>query len=311
MSSDPRSITASLAYLIVFLSVLGHGSSEYFSVLTGFEGPAASVWRFSLGSIGLIAVMIVTGRLQKLTASLRQDALKLIPLSLFGVTLAYLSFHISLDYASIVQVGTIVTTIPLLVGLANFVINKTPIPLPRILTGIAAAFGVALLLTDGYLAQLAGDARALIGMGLALITALFTAIYLVIARPLIEKHGGLAITTTTMSIGAIGLWLIVGVIWNSWINPASIVSMNWSQAWPLLVVGFWNTTITQYFWLTGLAAVPDITRGSYLFFLKPVITGLLAYFLLSQPLTQWQLLAIAVICGAVALEAFWPASKNS
>jgi drug/metabolite transporter, DME family len=304
-------MTASLAYLVILIAVLGHASSEFFSVLTGLEGPIVSVWRFSLGSMGLIIVMIVTARSARLLTPLAQDGPRLIMISLGGVSIAYLAFHISLDYASIVQVGTIVTTIPILVGLANLIINKAPVSLQRMITGIAAITGVALLLTDGYLARLAGDASALIGMGLALVCALFTAIYLVQARPLIEKHGSLAITTITMTIGAIGLWLIVGIVWGFWVNPASIFAMSWAQAWPILTVGFWNTTITQFLWLAGLAAVPDITRGSYLFFLKPVITALLAFFILSQPLTPLQLMAIAVICGAVLFEALWPVRKKT
>jgi drug/metabolite transporter (DMT)-like permease len=58
-------------------------------------------------------------------------------------------------------------------------------------------------------------------------------------------------------------------------------------------------------WFGGLAAVPDITRGSYLFFLKPVITALLALAILAQPITAVQVIAIAVICGSVLIELFW------
>ena len=51
--------------------------------------------------------------------------------------------------------------------------------------------------------------------------------------------------------------------------------------------------------------MPDITRGSYLFFLKPVIAAMLAVVFLSHKLTAWQMLAILVICASVAVEATW------
>jgi drug/metabolite transporter (DMT)-like permease len=70
----------------------------------------------------------------------------------------------------------------------------------------------------------------------------------------------------------------------------------------LLIIAFWNTTITQFLWIGGLAAVPDITRGSYLFFLKPVIAALLAVLILGQELTSTQMLAIVVISASVAAE---------
>jgi hypothetical protein len=36
----------------------------------------------------------------------------------------------------------------------------------------------------------------------------------------------------------------------------------------IIVIILYNTTLTQWLWIGGLAAVPDITRGSYLFFLQ-------------------------------------------
>ena len=70
----------------------------------------------------------------------------------------------------------------------------------------------------------------------------------------------------------------------------------------LLALAIFNTTITQFLWIGGLAAVPDITRGSYLFFLKPVIAALLAVIILGQVLTVVQTIAIALVTFSVAAE---------
>jgi drug/metabolite transporter (DMT)-like permease len=72
-----------------------------------------------------------------------------------------------------------------------------------------------------------------------------------------------------------------------------------SQLAALLTLGVWNTTIAQFLWIGGLANVPDITRGSYLFFLKPVIAAFLAVMFLADSITTWQYLAILVICVSV------------
>jgi hypothetical protein len=56
----------------------------------------------------------------------------------------------------------------------------------------------------------------------------------------------------------------------------------------------------------GLAAAPDITRAAYLFFLKPVIAAVLALWILQQPVSPMEWLAIVIICGAVAFEVLWP-----
>ena len=86
--------------------------------------------------------------------------------------------------------------------------------------------------------------------------------------------------------------------------PERLAQLPSSSLGYLLIIAFWNTTITQFLWIGGLAAVPDITRGSYLFFLKPVIAALLAVWILNQEITLVQMLAIAVVCASVFGEIF-------
>ena len=297
---------ATLAYLAVFIGVCGHASSEFFSVLSGVAGPEVSVWRYTIGSAGLLVAALVWPTTRDLLTPLRRHPLSLLWLSIVGFTLAYLAFHWSLDFATAVQVGTLVTTIPIFVGLANLVINRVAFTTPKLITGAAAVAGIALLLTDGYLFELAGRAGSLAGIGLAIGCAALVAIYAVSAKPLINTYGAVRITCITMTIGTVFLWLLVGVSWDVWVNPLTVLDREPTAAWSLLTLGLFNTTITQIFWLGGLAAVPDITRGSYLFFLKPVITVGLAALFLTQPITWIQITAVAVICGAVIIELSWP-----
>ena len=294
-----------VAYLAVFLGVCGHASSEFFSVLSGLKGPELSVWRFLLGGFGLIVLALISPNSRNLLEPFREDGLRMIWLSVIGVSLGYLLFHWSLDFATVPQVATMVTTIPIFVGLINLWVNKQPFSGAKITSGICAMIGVALLLTDGYLAKLAGAAENFLGILMALGCAAVFAVYTVMVRPIIGRYGALRITAVTMMIAAIGLWIIVGLFWKIWVNPATLFSREPGQLASLLTLAFYNTTITQFLWIGGLAAVPDITRGSYLFFLKPVIAACLAVLILSQTLTTWQVLAIIVICASVAVEASW------
>ncbi len=294
------------AYGAVFLGVCGHASSEFVAVLSGVSGPEVSVWRFLLGSSGLVLLALLTPAARNLLVPLREHGLRLTILSFFGVSITYLAFHWALDFASVIQVATVTTTIPIFVGLANLVINRVRITVAKWVTGAAAVLGVALLVTDGALADLAGrGADSLPGVGLALLCAVMASTYAVSARPLIQEYGALRITAITMFIGAVGLWLMVGGIWGVWVDPLTLLDRSQKEAWSLITIALWNTTLTQWLWIGGLAAVPDITRGSYLFFLKPVIAAALAIVILSQPMTRLQAAAIVVICGAVLIEALW------
>ena len=289
------------AYPAVFIGVCGHASSEFFAKLAGVAGPEASVWRYLIGAAGLLLWSLSRADTRDLITPLREDWRALVPLSLVGISLAYLFFHWSLDFASVIQVATLVTTIPIFVGLANFAVNRTPISTVKIVTGILAVLGVAMLLTDGYLDALAAG-TSLQGVLLATLCAALIASYSVFAKPLMVRHGGMRITTLAISIGAVGLWLVVGALWGTWVNPVTIVDKPSIAIWSLIVLGLWNTTLTQLLWLGGLAAAPDMTRASYLFFLKPVIAALLAVVFLGDSPTSLQMLAIVLVSGSVLFE---------
>lgn len=302
---------STLAYLAVLLGVIGHASSEFVAVLTQIKGPELSVWRFLLGSLGLIGLALIFPSSRNLLEPFKTVGFRLVWLSTLGVTIGYLLFHWSLDYATVPQVATMVTTIPIFVGLVNMLLNKQVFSRIKLVTGLCALLGVALLITDGYLAQLSGSGQSLIGVLMALGCAATVAAYSVAIRPVIAQYGALRITAITMSIGAVGLWLVVGLVWQLWVNPLNLFDRPGGQLAALLTLAVWNTTITQFFWIGGLAAVPDITRGSYLFFFKPVIATLLAIFFLNQSITGWQTMAIGVICISVLCEAVLALSKTA
>ena len=179
---------SSIAYLAVFIGVLGHASTEFFAVLSGVSGPELSVWRFLLGGAGLVVLSLLMPGTRDLVAPLRTHGWKLLFLSLLGVTIGYLVFHWSLDFASVPQVATLVTTIPIFVAISNLLINKAPITRGKIASGLCAVAGIALLITDGYVASLAGSGESLLGIFLATACAAAVAAYSVLVRPIITPR---------------------------------------------------------------------------------------------------------------------------
>lgn len=294
---------ASIAYLAVFLGVIGHASTEFIAVLSGVGGPELSVWRFALGGIGLVALSLALPGSRDLLEPLRNDFWPIVSLSLLGFGVAYLMFHWALDFATVPQVATTVTTMPIYIGLVNLWRNGQSISPQKWLSGIAAILGIALLITDGALAQLAGSGQQLIGMAMALACAFFGGAFMILAKPYFVKYGALRMTTLAIVIAAIGLYLGVGLLFGTWVDLTSLLDRPSSQVAALLAIGLYNTTLTQWLWLGGLAAAPDITRASYLFFLKPVIAAMLVLLFLHTNPTPIEWLAIVIICGAVAAEA--------
>jgi drug/metabolite transporter (DMT)-like permease len=293
------------AYGAVVIGVMGHASSEFFAVLSGVTGPEASVWRYLLGGFGLILWALWDRRSRDLITPLRQEPLNILWLSAMGVTVTYLFFHWALDYATVIQVATLTTTIPIWVGLANWVVNGVRPGRVKLVTAGLAMLGIVVLMTDGALETLAGGGNTLWGVLLATACAALGSLYAVLVKPVMARHGGLKIIALTMMIGGIGLFFLVGIAWGIWVNPVSIVEKPAVAAWSLLILALWNTTITQLMWFGGLSAAPDITRASYIFFLKPVIAAFLAIVFLGDLPTLLQVLAIVLVTGVVAVELFW------
>ncbi len=299
-----------VAYGAVLIGVLGHASSEVVAVYSGVAGPEVSSWRYLLGGTGLLLIALLFRGSRDMITPMREAGGRIALLSLLGVSLAYLLFHWALDHATVIQVATLVTTIPIWVGLASLLINRQPIGAAKALTGIAAVLGVALLLTDGMVGRLLAEGGSLAGLLMALGCAALVAVYSVLMKPIIGRYGALRITALSMFLGGLGLWLLVGVAFGVWVDPTTLPDRSPREAWSLLAIALWNTTLTQYLWIGGLAHAPDITRASYLFFLKPVIAAALALLILAQPVTPIQVAAIAVICGAVLIEFLWHTRRS-
>lgn len=299
-------IPVRLAYLAVFVGVLGHASSEFFAVLSGVAGPEVSVWRYLFGGAGLVILALLISGGRNLIRPLRTHRPQLVLYSLIGVSGAYLAFHWALDFASVIQVATLVTTIPIFVGLINLAVNGQPITGVKMATGACAVVGLVLLITDGALERLSGESYSILGVFLGLCSASGVAYYAIKVKPIIGQYGALEITAVTMMIGGLGLWLGVGLAFAVWVDPTNLFERP-TIAWgSLLTLALWNTTITQFFWIGGLAAAPDMTRASYIFFLKPVIAAVLALTILGQHISLLQVCAIGVVTGSVLVELFWP-----
>lgn len=308
MNTDVKTPNTSLvwiAYLAVFLGVCGHASSEFFVKLSGLQGAEISVWRFFIGGLALVLVALLNPSSRNLLAPLRQDFWPIMSLSIGGMALAQFMFHLALDYASIVQVATLVTTMPILVVFVARVVEGSDITVPKLVSGVGAFLGCVLLLTDGYLGQLDTDNATLLGIALSLGCSGLGALYIVLVRPYVARHGAIRMTTYTFAFGALILWCVVGIAWGSWVDPFTLMDRPAVNAGAILALGVWNTCIGFILWLWGLGNIPDAARGNYLFFLKPVIAALLAVFILDDEITWIQIAAIVSIVGFVAAEVFF------
>ncbi len=298
-----------LAYLACFIGVCGHASSEFVAKVAATPGPELSVWRFLLGGASLVLLTQLWPGARDLVTPLRRDGLRIVLLSCLGMAAGQLIFHWSLDFASIVQVATVVTGIPIFVVLVDWLVNRTPVTAPKMVSGLGALIGVALLLTNGFAADIAFGGSSLIGTLMALACAVIGGFYIVLARPLVQAYGGVRMTAYTFAIGFFFLYAVVGLGWGIWVDPLSLLDKQPDQIAGIVTIGIWNTAIGMALWLAGMSYAPDPQRANYLFFLKPVIAAFLAIAFLGDSLSWLQGLAIFAICFCVGLEYVWTRSN--
>ena len=298
------------AYFAAFLGVCGHASSEFFVRLAGISGVEVSVWRFGIGGLALLILAIANPSSRDLLSPFMRDPIPIVCLSILGMAFGQFLFHWALDFASVVQVATMITIMPIGVVFVARIIEGTKITTPKLVSGLGAFIGCIFLLTDGYLDQLTGNSQSLIGVCLSILCAIIGAIYLVLVKPYIKKYGSIRMTTYTFVLGFFALYPSVGLLWDNWVNPASIFERGKTEVASLIILGVWNTCIAFVLWLWGLANVPDVSRGNYLFFLKPIIALCLAYFILNDDISASQLLAIFAITAFVLGEIFFEPLSN-
>ena len=294
-----------IAYIAAFLGVCGHASSEFFVKLSGISGVEVSVWRFGIGGLALLILSLINPSSRNLVSPLKQKFLPIVTLSVFGMAFGQFLFHWALDFASVVQVATMVTIMPIGVVFVARVVEGTIITPPKVISGIGAFLGCVFLLTDGYLDQLSGSGNSIIGIYLSIGCALIGSIYLVLVKPYVQDYGPIRMTTYTFVLGFIALYPSIGLIWGKWVNPFDLFDRTSVEYLSIITLGIWNTCIAFILWLWGLSKIPDVARGNYLFFLKPVIALCLAFFVLEDNITTNQLIAIIVITGFVLMEIFY------
>lgn len=301
-ASSPSRVIIWLAYTAAFLGVCGHASSEFVVKLTALAGPEVTVWRFMLGGLALIIVSMLVPSSRDLWTPLKRDFVPIAGLSIFGMTVGQFFFHWALDFASVVEVATLVTTMPILVVFVAKVVDGTTIGKAKLFSGVGAFLGCVFLLSDGFANQANATDSNLIGLLMALGCAVIGALYLVLIKPYTGQYGAIRMTTYTFVLGFFAVWPVVGLVWGVWVNPLDLFARSASEAGAIIALGIWNTCIGFILWLWGLGNVPDVGRGNYLFFLKPVIATILAFFILGDHITWPQLLAVTAITGFVMAE---------
>ncbi|HKY32842.1 MAG TPA: DMT family transporter [Candidatus Polarisedimenticolia bacterium] len=222
--------------------------------------------------------------------------------SVFGVVINQVCFVEGLVRTTTSHSAIINTSIPVATLLIALLMGRERLT-GRKAAGIALSLsGVLYLIGHGGMAL--GD-QVVLGDLLNLANALSYSFFLVISRPILQRHSSLAVTAELLAFGAVGVSLL-GAGQLSRVDPATLpASVWWTGAFVVLFA-----TVAAY--LLNAWALKRVESSSVALFiyLQPIIASLAALVLRGERLGPETFIAAALIFAGVALGLQRPAAPG-
>ncbi len=257
--------------------------------------PATIVWvRFAMGVVILGAAV---GMRKQFAIPARSEWAYFALLGFLGVTFHQWLQANGLITAQATTTAWIVASTPVFIALLGWLFLKERIGWVRA-AGIAlAAFGVLLVVSKGNLSALATGREGTVGDFLILISAVNWAVYTILSRRELARHPAARMIFYVMFLG----WLFAS-IWVFGFGPGvseipQLTPRGWSA---LLFLGIFGSGLAYIAYTDALQALPASQLGAFLN-IEPLVTTLLASFMINERITPVTLLGGAVIIFGVWL----------
>lgn len=214
-----------------------------------------------------------------------------------GVTFHQWLQATGLQTAAATTTAWIVATIPVFTALLGWLFLKERLTVRQV-SGIGlAALGVLLIVSKGNLAALAAGNFGTPGDFLILISAVNWAAFSILSRRGLEQHPATRMMFYVMLTG----WAF-SALWLFGFGPGlsevpSFTPTGWTN---ILILGVFGSGLAYIAWYDALKAMPAGQLGAFIY-VEPLVTMLLAAFLLGERVTLVSLLGGAATIAGVYL----------
>ncbi len=241
--------------------------------------------RFAISGGLALAVGAMLGQSFRLTRS------QWISVIVFGI--CQNSLYLGLNFVAMQTVeaslaAIIASTMPLIVGAANWLIFREKLPLLGLVGLVAGFAGVAVIMAQRF-----GGGTDPVGIMLCMIAAVALAVATLTMRGASSNGGNLWVV--------IGLQMLVGSV--ALIPPAAVFEtwvVTWS--WPLVIAFIYTTLAPGLFatwiWFVLVGQI-GATRAATFHFLNPFFGVVIAAVLLSEALTFADIIGVVIIAGGI------------
>lgn len=263
-----------LAHFALFTLNMLYGANHLLAkgVMPEYLGPNAFIFLRAITTTVLFVTIFLVFIREKVAV---RDLPRLAITGFFGVAINQLFFFNGLELTSPINVGIIMTSTPILVVILSYFIRKEKITLLKAVGVFIGAIGAIALTTLGK--EPGFDSP--LGDLFIFVNALSFGIYLVIAKPLMDKYKPITVITYNFLFGMIFISSYPAV-WSD-MKAAQFSAFPDVIWWKIAFVVFGATFFTYLLNIFALKHVSPSVSGSYIYtqpMLVMVFTVLFAYF---------------------------------
>ena len=223
-----------------------------------------------------------------------KDFYRLCLLGAIGITVYQFLFIYALKNTSVTNVAVIINTAPLYGGLLSSLFGYEKFHKKTFFAIVRGFVGVYVLISKGELLSLGvGDLKGAI---FALVACFLWALYTIMAKPMLDKHSPLKVTTYSMLTGSV---LLCGFI--PFFLDVKEVAVLSSVGWLSLIFSIvFSIVIAFFLWYRGVSKI-GASRTIIYQYSVPVFGAFAAFLILHERLYWSQLIGAIIIFASITL----------
>ena len=286
------------SYLLCFLAIVLFSTYEIVGKSFGHQIPAVSMTaiRFLIGGLLLLPLGLKEKKVSSIPGHFIVGKVTLV--GILNVSISMVLLQLSVAYGKAVLAAIIFSVNPVFVGIFSMFFEKEKISKINILGLSVGLIGLAIIaLAERGL--FADSSNMLLGIIFGIMSAFFFGIYTVLSKIFVNEIGTYKLNSFAFITGSIVLFFI------SFILKIDIsFELNTMNLLSLAYLGVIITGIGYMVYFTGLKSI-STASGAMFFYLKPVIAGMLAYFILGETLNSLQIFGFIVVLFGVNIESIF------
>jgi len=279
------------AALISMVIIWGVNFSISKIALSNISPLAFNALRFPLASLLLLAVLAAQ---QRIELPARGELPRVLAVGLLGNVLYQLCFIFGLDRTTAGNAALLLAGTPLVTALLSSLLGHEQVS-ARIWLGVSCTFAGIVMIVIGGARDPAAHATVT-GDLLMLGASITWAFYTVGSRPLVDRHGPVAVTAWTLWAGTAGL-VVAGAPALAHLDWRAVHATTWAA---IAYAGLLSIGLSYIFWYYGVSELGNTRTSSYSN-VTPVVALIAAWLWLQEVPGLLQICGAAVIIGGVTI----------